>query len=108
MGTVVVSTCAKASRGTWPPLGYAVDEEVATPPKALPRGPGDEEASTDEDALALRLAFAAVNELDGPKTCAAEVPPETRPEDDAAAVRMNRLCRSTGFWRKSGFTSSTT
>ena len=35
------------------------------------------------DALPARLAFAAVSELDGPKTCAAEVPPETRPEDEA-------------------------
>src|SRR6478609_1715058 len=100
MGTLVFSTRVKAASGTWPPLGNAEEDSMATVRGAAPAGPAP-----------ARLDVAADIELVGPVERAPAVPPATRPKDDPdapAPVRINRSRRFRGLFWNSGATSRTT
>src|SRR5262245_54919010 len=110
MGALCCSMRVNAESGTWPPFGKGEVEAMRPPPKAVLEPIVDDNPEPPTDLA--RLVVAAVTELVGPNNCADAVPPATRPPalalEPGALVRMKRWRRSSGFFWKSGLTSSTT
>src|SRR5579872_4233736 len=104
MGTEVNSMWLMALKGTWPPVGKTLEDEIVPPNAAV-------EAAVERAVVVLPVAPPAVAAPGPLETLEVDVPPETKPVAVAGIpvpVRINRFLRSMGPCWNDGATSSTT
>src|SRR6185312_2205956 len=108
MGTDVVTTCVNVLSGTWLPLGKMLADAMEPPPNTWLEADVEDPPSA---APAVPVTELTALELVGPLKLALAPPPETSPVEPVelpTAERMNRCCKSRGFFWNSGFNSRTT